>query len=180
MYCFHLHKHNLSDIAHECKVNSILKIFTCDKTLSMSTLRRFLKDSDTLAIKKIFLYTLVQLNDLDLLKFLKAFVDGTDALVNGSKYYTLTRDELEALQLMKKWKLSHNNSIQSKKRVKKELLRKKRQFKDDERIQELIELISGRLDFYNKKTFKKIKGFKEGFRETDKDYISISFPSCCL
>jgi hypothetical protein len=31
LYCFHRHKYNLSDIAHECKVNNVLRIFTCNE-----------------------------------------------------------------------------------------------------------------------------------------------------
>ena len=180
LYCLHLHKHNLSDMSRECEINNVLKIFTCDKTPSLPTLKRFLSNSDNLAMKKVFLYTLVQLNDLDLLNFLRAFVDGTDALVNGSKHYTLTRDELEALQFMKKWKLSHNNRFHSINRVKMELLRKQRMYKHDKKISEMIGLILGRLGLYNKKVFKRIKEFKKSFNETDKDYICISFPSAVM
>jgi len=180
LYCLHFHNHNLSDMARECEINNVLRIFTCGKSPSMPTLKRFLSNSDSLIMKNVFLYTLVQLNDLGLLNFLRAFVDGTDALVNGSKHYTLTRDELEALQLMKKWKLSHNNSFQSKNRVKMELLRKQRRYKYDKKISETIGIILGRLDLYNKKIFKRIKEFKRSFNETDKDYICISFPSAVM
>ena len=180
LYCLHLHKHNLSDMARECEINNVLRIFTCDNMPSLSTLKRFLSNSDNLTMKKVFLYTLVQLNDLGLLKFLRAFVDGTDALVNGSKNYTLTRDEFEALQLIKKWKLSHDNSFKSKNRFKKELLKKQRSYTDDKRISEMIGLILGRIGLYNKKNLKRIKEFKKSFNETDKNYICISFPSAVM
>jgi len=180
LYCLHLHKHNLSDIARECETNNILKIFTCGESPSQATLKRFLSNSDNSTIKKVFLYTLVQLNDLGLLKFLRAFVDGTDALVNGSKYYTLTRDEFEALELMKKWNLSHDNSFKSKNRVKIELLRKQRIYKHDKKIFRIIGIILGRLKLYNKNTLNRIKEFKKSFNETDKDYICISFPSAVM
>jgi len=180
LYCFHLHKHNLSDFAFECKVNGVLKVFTCGKSPSHSTLKRFLTDSDELILKKVFLYTLVQLNELDFLKFLKAFIDGTDGLVNGSKYYSLSRDELKALKLMKKWELKHDNSQSSKNRVKNELLKKQKEYCENEEIKDLIKIILNRLDFYNKKTFKKIKQFKKAFKETDKDIISITFDSAVM
>ncbi|KZX14381.1 hypothetical protein [Methanobrevibacter filiformis] len=54
-------------------------------------------------ILKIFLNTLLVLNDHHILKFLHIFIDGTDVLIKGSKHYTITRDELKALKLMKKW-----------------------------------------------------------------------------
>jgi deoxyadenosine/deoxycytidine kinase len=131
-------------------------------------------------LKKVFLYPLVVLNDLGLLKFLRAFVDSTDALVNGSKHYTLTRDEFKALKLMKKWNLLHKNTLKSKNNVKKKLYWKQKEFESDEEISNLIVLILRRLDLYNKKIFNRIGEFEESFNQTNKDYISISFPSAVM
>jgi len=180
LYCFDRHIHNLSDIAHECQVNEVLKIFTCGETPSIATLRRFLTDSDELVVKKVFLYTLVQLNDLGLLKFLRAFVDGTDALVNGSKNYTLKKDELKAMKLMKEWKLQHSGKPNSIKRVIRKLKVKERMFEDDEEISALIRLILGRIKLYSKKNLRRINEWEEIFNESDKDYISITFPSAVM
>ena len=180
LYCFHLHNYNLSDIARECEVNNVLRIFTCGNTPSQAILKRFLENSDNLVLKKVFLYNLVILNDLGLLKFLRAFVDGTDALVNGFKHYILTRDEFKALKLMKKWNLLHNNTLKSKNRVRKKLYSKQKEFENDEEISLLIVLSLRRLDIYNKKIFKRIDEFEKSFSETDKDYICISFPSAVM
>ena len=180
LYNFHTNIGNLSNMARECKVNNILKTFTCGLTPSLNTLKRFLENSDQITIKKVFLYTLVQFNDLFLLKFLKVFIDGTDALVNGSKYYTVTRDELKALQLMKKWKHFHKNTLQSEKRVKKKLLKKQKKYQHDKVILESIRLVLGRLNFYNEKNLKGIPEFEKAFSQTEKDYICVSFPSAVM
>ena len=176
----HSHMDDLSDIARECKVNEVLKVFTCNKTPSATTLGRFLTNSDELIIKKVFLYTLVQLNDLNLLKFLRAFVDGTDALVNGSKHYKITRDEFEALKLMKEWELIHKNTQKSIIKTKKILLKKLEEFKDDEEVFNLIKLVLRRITFYNRNVCNKINEFEEAFSQTKKNFICVMFPSAVM
>ena len=41
MYCSTLHFSNLTAIARECKLNSMLQVFTCGETPSASTFKRF-------------------------------------------------------------------------------------------------------------------------------------------
>ena len=110
LYCFSLGLDNLIDVERECCKNIYLKVFTCGIEPKVNTFRRVLENSDNLVIKKIFIITLVYLNDLRFLNFGKCFLDGTDALVNGSKYFKMTLDELEILKLMKKWGAIHNNT----------------------------------------------------------------------
>ncbi|GHU05338.1 hypothetical protein AGMMS49960_21730 [Betaproteobacteria bacterium] len=110
LYAIYMGDSTLKDISKRCAVDDVLKIFTCNLSPSYSTLRRFLEDeTKSLAFKKIFIYTLVELNDLDLLKFLQVFIDGTDAIVKGSKHNKITRDQFEALKLLKKWNLLLKN-----------------------------------------------------------------------
>ena len=52
------------------------------------------------------------------LNFTKLFLDGTDALVNGSKHYKITLDEINALKQLKKWNILHNNTKNSINRTK--------------------------------------------------------------
>lgn len=60
-------------------------------------------------MRKVFLYTLVVLNDYDFLKFIQAFIDGTDALVIGSRYYTINKEVIKSMKWMKRCGLLHNN-----------------------------------------------------------------------
>lgn len=102
LYCFHLKMENLIEVEKECSKNRFLRIFTCNAEPKSSTFKRFLEESDRIVIKKIFIATLVKLNDLRFLNFTKLFLDGTDALVNGSKHYKITLDEINALKQLKK------------------------------------------------------------------------------
>ena len=170
----------ISKLASLCKKDIILKTFLNDKTPSESTLGRFLKNSDIKIIKKIFIYSLVVSNEYGFLKFLHMFIDGTDALIKGSKYYTLTRDELNALIQMKDWNLLHDKSKKSIKRIKKELKVKKREFHGNEEIQNTIKIVEKRIMIYNKSLAKKIEEFEARFNEIDSDYISITFPEAVM
>lgn len=114
MHCFSIGLYKISDIARECRTNNILRVATCSKTPSINVLRRFLYESDSLVLKKIFLYSVVKLNDLDFINFLKFFIDGTDAIIHGSRNYTITREDIEGLKFMKKEGLLHNNRKKSK------------------------------------------------------------------
>ena len=72
-------------------------------------------------MRKIFLYTLVVLKDYEILKFIKAFIDSTDALVRGSRYYTINKEMIKSMKWMKKCGLLHNNRKISMERTRKKL-----------------------------------------------------------
>ena len=74
LYCFKRDIRNLSDIVVECKTNRILRVFTRKYEPSLSTFKRFLENSSPEIMRKVFLYTLVVLNDYEFLKFIKAFI----------------------------------------------------------------------------------------------------------
>ena len=180
LYGFSTGARSLTKITHLCQESTTLKIFTRDHELCYTTLKRFLEDSDRLILKKVFLYTLVKLNDLDFLNFLHGFVDGTDAIIHGSKYYTITIHELEALKLMKEWNLLHNQREKSIMRVKNELATKYLKYENDEEMLKLIKIIIKRLSIYNYKMAARIDEFEKALNETEKDFISITFPSATL
>ncbi|WP_169805506.1 hypothetical protein, partial [Methanobrevibacter filiformis] len=167
-------------IASLCKTDIILKTFLNGKTPSSTTLSRFLSNSNSITIKKIFLHTLLVLNDHHILKFLHIFIDGTDALIKGSKHYTITRDELKALKLMKKWNLLHNKSKNSIRRIKKELKIKEQEYKKDQDVLESIQTIRKRIMLYNKNMSQRINEFEDRFKEIDNDYVSITFPEAVM
>lgn len=124
MYCSKRKITNLSDIMRECKTNRILRVFTYEKEPTISTFKRFLENSSQKIMNKIFLYTLVVLNDYQFLKFTKTFIDGTDALVRGSRYYTINKEAIESLKWMKNEGLLHNNRKKSIEQTKKKLNKK--------------------------------------------------------
>ena len=94
MYCYTLHVSNLTAVARECKVNKMLQVFTCGETPSASTFKRFFKENNRLTLKKIFCCTFLEFNEEKFLDFTRIFIDGTDALVNGSIHYKITWNEI--------------------------------------------------------------------------------------
>lgn len=97
----------LSDLAYACKYDKLLNIFTCGESPSESTLRRFLETTPVRIMKKVFVTSLFFLNEDNLLNFRKILIDGTDALLNASKYFTMKKQELTALKIMHDWGLLH-------------------------------------------------------------------------
>ena len=94
LYCFKQKDYKYEDIVFACKSNLFLRIFTRGIEPSESTFRNFLNTPKPDSFRKIFLYTLLRFNEYDLLKFLHYFVDGTDAIIRGSKFYKIYQIEL--------------------------------------------------------------------------------------
>ena len=165
----------LVDIARMVKYDKIIRLVTCNKDISRSTLERFQTETRSIAFKKIFLSTLLEANDYGFLKFLKAFIDCTDGQINGSKNYTLNIKELNGLKLLKRWNITHNNKEKSKKQFIEKL--KKKAFEFDENCDEFlcIALILKNPYKFNNKMIKRIDEFEKAINENEKDYISINF-----
>lgn len=180
LYCFHLKMENFIEIERECSKNRFLRIFTCNTEPKSSTFKRFLEESDRLVIKKIFIATLVKLNDLRFLNFTKLFLDGTDALVNGSKHYKITLDEINALKLLKKWNILHNNTEKTINRTKSVLEEKLEIYSHDEEKLKLINLALKRIELYNIKIYKKRKEFEQILVERKTKHVCITFPSAVM
>nr|WP_294997951.1 hypothetical protein [uncultured Methanobrevibacter sp.] len=81
LYCFSIDIANYTKMEEECRKNKFLLIVTCGLKPTRNTFANFLNKSDAEIIKKVFVSTLVLLNDFHFLEFVKLFVDGTDALV---------------------------------------------------------------------------------------------------
>lgn len=181
LYCFSHKMYKYTDIANECRKNRFLRIFTRGAEPCENTFRNFLNESDTEEMRKIFLYTLVRFNDHDLLKFLHYFIDSTDAIVRGSKYYKIYKVELEAMKLMKKHNLLHNP--QKPKQIKRsidKLLKIKEEHINEENIVELIDMIIPRIQIYNYKMYKHIDEFEQAIKNSNKDFVCITYPNAPL
>ncbi|WP_407421674.1 transposase, partial [Methanobrevibacter sp.] len=181
LYCFSHKMYKYTDIANECRKNRFLRIFTRGAEPCENTFRNFLNESDTESMRKIFLYTLVRYNDVDLLKFLHYFIDSTDAIVRGSKYYKIYKIELEAMKLMKKHNLLHNP--QKPKQIKRsidKLLKIREEHMMEENIVELIDMIIPRIQIYNYKMYKHIDEFEQAIKNSNKDFVCITYPNAPL
>ena len=117
LYCFSINISNYTKMEEECKKNKFLLIATCELKPSRNSFANFLNKSDSKVIKKVFIATLVLLNDLHFLDFVKLFVDGTDMLVRASRYYKITKKEVESLIKVNEWSLLHENTPESIKRT---------------------------------------------------------------
>lgn len=181
LYCFSHKMYKYTDIANECRKNRFLRIFTRGAEPCENTFRNFLNESDTESMRKIFLYTLVRYNDVDLLKFLHYFIDSTDAIVRGSKYYKIYKIELEAMKFMKKHNLLHNP--QKPKQIKRsidKLLKIREEHMMEENIVELIDMIIPRIQIYNYKMYKHIDEFEQAIKNSNKDFVCITYPNAPL
>ena len=163
-------------MVRECNNNRILRVFTCGNVPKISTFKRFLENSSPMVMRKIFLYTLVVLNDYQFLKFRRAFIDGTDALVRGSRYYTINKEIIESIRWMKRNGLLHNNRKQSIQRTVKALNKIREETKENTEFQEFLDMIFNNLKIYNKIFIKKYLNLKKIMEEKDIDYVSIIFP----
>ena len=180
MYCSTLRMSNLNAIARECKINKMLQVFTCGETPSDSTFKRFFKENNRLTLKKIFCCTLLEFNEEKFLDFSRIFIDGTDALVNGSIHYKITWNEITMLQYAKQWKILHNNRKQSIEKFMIELKKKEEFYKDDSEMLELIQMALKRPEIYNKRIYKKIPLFIEALKGRKQKYVSIMFPESIM
>ena len=160
LYCFNQKDYKYTDIVMACKSNLFLRIFTRGIEPCESTFRNFLNTPKPDSFRKIFLYTLLRFNEYDLLKFLHYFVDGTDAIIRGSKYYKIYQIELEAMKFMAQHQLLHNSKEKQMKRSIKKLIQLKKQNPDNEEILTLIDIIIPRIQIYNYRLYKRLDEFE--------------------
>ena len=159
--------------------NKFLLIVTCGLKPTRNTFANFLNKSDAEIIKKVFVSTLVLLNDLHFLEFVKLFVDGTDALVRGSRYYKITKKELIALIQVHEWGLLHNNAPSSINRTINGLKEKLEIFENDNEMCKTINLVLKRVKIYNYSVYSKKDIYLKVMGERDVDSVSITFPEAC-
>ncbi len=180
LYCVSQKVDDMAGIARMCRENKFLQVFTCGINHSTSTFKRFLNNGPRLVFKKIFIATLVKLNDSRFLEFCKTFLDSTDAIVNGSKHYKITLDEINALKQLKKWGALHHNTKSSITKTRNILNEKLEVYTDDEEMLKLINLALGRIELYNVRMHKKRKKLESILLERDCKYVCITFPDAVM
>lgn len=176
LYCITLDCDTVEDIAYHCRNDRIIQIVTCGKTPSALTFTRFFKESDPFALKVLFLYSIVRLNDYNYVNFIKLYIDSTDALVHGSMNYMINEDKIKAFELLKKYELIHDNTKASIKRLLNGLNEIKKEFPDDEEIEKMIRLVQRNVRIFNWKVYEKIPQFEQMMEERNVKQLSISFP----
>lgn len=111
-------KTTLRGIASFYEDSKLINLFTSGFNPKEDVYRRLLKESDQRLIKKIFLFSLIKLDDYGWLDLAHLFVDGTDALVNASKHYVIHLEEIENVKKIKSLGLIHNGKKSSVKQFK--------------------------------------------------------------
>ena len=179
LYCFSIDIANYTKMEEECKKNKFLLIVTCGLKPSRNSFANFLNKSDAKVIKKVFIATLVLLNDLHFLDFVKLFVDGTDAIVRASRNNKITPKEVERLKLMNEWNLLHNNTPKSINHTIEGLEEKLEFYKNDEEMCKTINSILKRINLYNTNIFSKLDIYSTILNERNIGSVSVSFPEAC-
>ena len=167
---------SLSLIADFCKDSELLNKFTCGFNPKEDVFRRFLRDSDPIVTKSIFLYSLFLFEDYGWLDFTRLFVDGTDALVNASKNYLIHLEELENVKKIKKLGLIHNGKrpqIKVFKQKVKAMLDEREKY--DEETVEILKLAIKNPKIYCRNVFRNLDEIEIAIGESNKDYVSVSF-----
>ena len=180
LYCLMNDMNDLEDIERECRVNNLLQIVCLGRNPTISTFRRFFKNSKPLVLKKLFLYTVVELNDLNYLDLVKLYVDSTDALVHGSKHYIITEFKVEAFEFLDEHNLIHDLTKNSKKRVLEELNNLEKEYDENNENLKYIRLVRRNLDFFNQDIFDKLPQLKRMMAEREIDKLSITFPESVM
>ena len=167
----------LSELNRTCYTDDIFKTLINDRVPSRNIFSNFLDWNDEIIFLSVFLYTLVKINDYDFLpKDNNNYLDGTDARINGSVNYLITEDEIEALELMKHFKLIHDGSDEQKRKSRTQAKLKLRYYKNHPEYSKLFGLAIKRIELYNWTIYNKIDEFKEAITNIDKNYVSINFP----
>ena len=176
LYCFSENISKYKSMANECKKNKFLIIILDGKTPCRGTFANFLNKSDNEIIHRVFVSTLVLLNDLNALTLTRVFIDGTDALVRGSRYYYIKQRDLKAMELLNEWNLLHDGTPKKIKKTINELNIKLEEFKDDDEIFELINLVIRRIKIHKHVVYNKKDRYVKEFEKRGDVKLSIIFP----
>lgn len=163
-------------MAKECKKNKFLIIILDGKTPSRGTFSNFLNKSDNEIIHRVFVSTLVLLNDIHALSIARVFIDGTDAIVRGSRHYYIKQRDLKAMELLNEWNLLHDGSHEGINKTLNELNIKLKEFEDDYEVIELINLAIRRIKIYKHSVYNKKNRYEKEFEKRGDVKLSIIFP----
>ena len=100
-------------------------------------------------------------------------------LVRASKYYKITKKEVNALIQVNEWGLLHENTPQSINRTIKGLKEKLEIYKNDEELCKTINLVLKRIKIYNTHIYEKKDNYLNIMNERNNDAVSITFPTTC-
>lgn len=180
MYALKTGKTNLKSISSFCEDSTLINMFTSGFNPKEDVYRRLLKETDPRILKKIFLFSLIRLNDYGWLDLAQLFVDGTDALVNASKYYLIHLEEIENVKKIKKLGLLHNGKKGSPKRFKEKLNKILESKNLDEETEKVLKLALKNSKIYCRKVFNNIDELEKAIEKSNKNYVSISFPDAVM
>ena len=176
LYCFSENINLYKGMVKECKKNKFLIIILDGKTPSRGTFTNFLNKSDNEIIHRVFVSTLVLLNDINALSIARVFIDGTDAIVRGSRNYYIKQRDLKAMELLNEWNLLHDGSSEKINKTLKELNIKLKEFHDDKEVVELINLAIRRIKIYKHSVYNKKDRYEKEFEKRGDVKLSIVFP----
>ena len=84
------------------------------------------------------------------------------------------------MKFMSEHTLLHNSKEKQMKRSINKLNKLKEQNTDDEEMQKLIDIIIPRIQIYNHRLYKKIDEFEQAIENSNKDFVSITYPNAPL
>ena len=178
LYCFSENICRYKDMSKECKKNKYLNIILDDRIISRGTFANFLNNTDREGIHKIFIATLVLLNDIDAFSIARVFIDGTDVIVRASKSYFIRQNDLKAMDLLNEWGLLHDGSKDEIQKSLDGLDVKLKEFENDEDIVKLIKLAKKRIRIHKHKVYEKRARYEKQFEKRGDVKLSIIFPEC--
>ena len=106
---------------------------------------------------------------------MKLYIDSTDALVNGSKNYMINEDKIKAFELLEQYDLIHDNTKSSVKVLLRGLEEIKKDYPEDEEIDQLIRVIRRNVQVFNNGVHEKLPVFKQMMEERGVKQLSINF-----
>ena len=180
MFAMKMGNTSLKGIASFCEDSKLVNMFTCGFNPKEDVYRRLLKDSNQRVLKKIFLFSLIKLNDYGWLDLAHLFVDGTDALVNASKNYIIHLNEIENVKAIKKLGLIHNGKKGSPQQFKLKILSLLQEKDLDDETCKVLKLALKNTKIYCRKVYNNIDELEKAIGKSNKDYISVSFPSAVM
>ena len=177
MYAYHRKVFTLTGVEYLCRNDEILKCFIGEgKPPTRNTFNNFLKYSNPVIFKMIFICTLVELNDLGFVDFRRIYCDSTDGKINGSVNYKVKLIDIECFKYMKKWGLLHNGTAHKMNKNRKKVEKLLKIYKNDEKILEYINHILKHFRLYDKNAYKRCNEIKEYLEEDPDGYVCVMFP----
>lgn len=170
----------LKGIASFCEDSKLVNLFTSGFNPKEDVFRRLLKETNQRLLKKIFLFSLIKLDDYGWLDLVHMFVDGTDALVNASKHYVIHLEEIENVKKIKSLGLIHNGKKSSAKLFKEKIIRLLQDSQLDEETVKVLNLALKNTKIYCRKVYNNIDNLEKAIDDSNKDYVSVSFPKATM